>query len=68
MSKNRDSKSLRKFKDKMRASYSLLPKKTLKLLYGDLDFGDNIGKKKGEAFDNNMGVDYVHESKPVEKL
>lgn len=60
MMKQRDSISLRIFKDKMRASYSLLPKKTLRLLYGDLHFGD---EKAGVPFDNNMSLDVVHEAK-----
>ena len=42
LTKNRESNQVRKFKDNMRESYKLLPKKTLNLLYGDLDFGEPV--------------------------
>ena len=40
----------------------MLPKKTLRLLYGDLDFGDN--REAGVPFDNNMTLGVKTEEKP----
>jgi len=62
-----DSINLRIFKENMRDSYKLLPKKIIKLLYGDIGFRKKLGYKPpvnaNHAFDNRLNLKEVGDPK-----